>query len=703
MEAAKLQPALDFVFPPDPLEEARYMVFFVFKSPVSLRIFPVQLALALSTAALVVACGGGGGGSGSNGANPPASITGNGFAPDTGPGDVDNYFPNAVGTQWSYAYIVTHPYLVPTQNTVTTTIVAPQTIHGVQATVLRQVDPVGDMSGLGTYDSYFSKSGGGLTALGTSLVDDTINAAIVPYVQLRFPVELGSVSMLTAISMPAGQDGSGHPLTLDMVQQIENTDFATVDVPAGSFRGALVQVTTVAGKVRNEALGLSSSFIGTATQWIASGVGIVKQTSSLTVNGSTTTTSQELTGYELADVKHGVGNTMTVLGGLSPSGSVSPATAGQPAVASDGGHFLVVARKFVETVSTHANWVASLVDADGASLGAEVDLGPAAATNGGAVGMNAAVVFDGIEYLVVYEQAVDSGLGSQSISLVATRVSTRGLLIGSPTIVAAPGATMPTLSFDGTRCLLGMVRRSSTGASRITGVFVSPSTGAADGREFDISPPLVDASAPALAFDRLDHVIVWDQPQWSMQTRQGVFAARIDTAGDLLDPAAIAVHMETLCCSDIDHQPAIASDGNGCMVVWQDYRQLTTSSDNVYANRISLDGQLLDGNATTGGIALTTSVGRSETSPTIAFFDGEYLAAWSASSSSGTHDGLFAARISPQGSVLTPFQDGVQLVTNELRSAPRLAVGRGSCMLTWLDHMTVLGTVRAVSIHPFAR
>jgi hypothetical protein len=185
---------------------------------------------------------------------------------------------------------------------------------------------------------------------------------------------------------------------------------------------------------------------------------------------------------------------------------------------------------------------------------------------------------------------------------------------------------------------------------------------------------------------------------------QGVFAARIDTAGVVLDPAGIPVRTETVCCFEIDHRPAIASDGNGgSMVVWEDHRQQTPSGNNVYANRLSQTGLLVDGNATTGGIALTITVNRAEVSPTVVHFDGEYFVAWLASSSIGLYDGLYGARVSAQGSVLTPFPGGTQLTTHEFQSHPDLAAANGSCMLTWFhDGMLAPNSVGAVSIHPFA-
>jgi hypothetical protein len=111
---------------------------------------------------------------------------------------------------------------------------------------------------------------------------------------------------------------------------------------------------------------------------------------------------------------------------------------------------------------------------------------------------------------------------------------------------------------------------------------------------------------------------------------------------------------------------------------------------------------LLDGNAATGGIALTTSVGRSEVSPTLVYFDGNYLAAWLVSSSPGVYEGVFGVRITPQGSVLSPGPAGTLLTTHEFERHPYLAAATGSCILTWFhDGIVAPNSVGAISIHPF--
>src|SRR5438309_498261 len=80
--------------------EARVEMAAHFDSPADM--FVASRILLLGAALLVLtACGGGGGGGGSGGPPPPPqpSVTGNGFAPASGPGDTSSYFPTGLQDQ----------------------------------------------------------------------------------------------------------------------------------------------------------------------------------------------------------------------------------------------------------------------------------------------------------------------------------------------------------------------------------------------------------------------------------------------------------------------------------------------------------------------------------------------------------------------------------------------------------------------------
>jgi hypothetical protein len=398
-------------------------------------------------------------------------------------------------------------------------------------------------------------------------------------------------------------------------------------------------------------------------------------------------------------VHHGVGTLRTVVGGLSPGdGYVNPPQ-GDPVLASDGTNFLVVARRVTGLPGTYlSNWVAQRVRPDGTTLGERFDLGAPTAVSDPSAGQHAAIVFDGVEYVVVYEQDEDFMHTGLMSSLVAVRVSPEGAVVGSPSTVvqataAYPAATDPVLCFDGTRCLLCFVRRTDNGLYSITGVFVSPATGQADGPEFAIAAPGYQYT-PALSFNGTNYLVVWAQEQWYDQDH-GVFAARISMAGAILDAGGIALHSVT------SMRPAVGCDGVNFLVLWEDTR---SGTEDIYANRISPAGQRLDGDGVSGGFAVTSSAGCAEVAPTVAFFDGNYLVAWMSCPAIGVYDGLYGARVSTSGTVLSPGAGGMRLSKPGYQGHPMLAATPGSALLTWFENRSLLSApnaVGAVGIYPF--
>lgn len=643
---------------------------------------------AFLAAALLAGCPGGG--------NDGPRVSGTGFAPAQGPGDVDGYFPQAIGDAWLLDYNTAANGLPEARGRLTATVAGPRTIRGVSAIAISQVD-----SGGLTLEDYYAVSPGGITYLGNDDPTDDITPWLVPYPQLLFPVALGDLATIVATGLPAGRDPYGNPLKLDVTQRIANEAFEPVAVPAGAFPGALKQVTTIGGTVVDAALSISIPFSGSETRWFAPGVGLVKQATAATVDADSSTGVAEVRGYSVGGVPHGIGHPATVLTGLFPGTGNPPV--GNPVVGSDGDGFLVVGRRITGSSDAYlSTWVAQRVDPGGAPLGGSTDLEAPGAVFDPSGGQNAAVSFDGANYLVVYEKDEAFVRTGHTSSLTAVRVSMQGAVVGGAATVAAasdalPGASDPALGFDGARYLLVLVRHTASGLYQITGAFVSPSTGQADGGEFAISADPGYPTSPALAFDGENYLVVWSQSAWLTQPH-GVVAARVTPAGAVLDAGGIP-----LCTSASGGRPAVAWDGARYLVVWSDSRQ-HYQTHNIHGVRVSPAGDLLDGDAASGGFPITTGAGADEVLPALAFFDGNYLAAWLSSSSPGVYEGLYGARISPGGAVLSPGDSGMLLTESGFQANPMLAAASGSALLTWLaPPPSAPGGVGAVAIHPFAR
>lgn len=648
------------------------------------RLLPALLVLA--------ACSGGGGGSG------PA-VSGKSWAPANGPGDVNHYLPCDPGDRWSLNSVASATGTESQRSVQTIEALAPQSVMGVSAAVLANTSSAGGSM----LRSYYHLSGGGVTYLGDDDTSDLVTPRLVPYPCLLFPVEVGLVSRVHAARLPFGSDELGNPLLLETTQTIQNLQFDTLPTFAGTFTGVLRQVTSIDGLVSDAALGIEVPFTSSSTRWFAAGAGLVRQEDTLEMDGITTQGTAEVRGFRVDGVPHGVGEERSVLGQLSPDDGSSSPPFGLPAVASDGTDFLVVGREIGGANPDYTSrWVAQRVAADGALLGARLALEPPAEVVDPYNPRLAAVVFDGLEYLVVHEQDAGSSSSGWRRSLVAVRVSSAGQLVGAPAVVvdstdALPSASEPALAFDGVRCLLAFVQRESSGLTRASAVFLSPSTGTAEGAPFALSAAAGYQSAPALAFDGVRYLAAWNQATW-MGSLHGVLATRVSTQGSVLDPAGILVH-------DIAVDPELVPANGGVLVLWPDSRlQPGSTSNNLFGNRVAPDGALLDGEPSGGAFALTSTLGCAQVAPAIAAFDGGLALAWLESSSPGVFEGLHGTWLSSAAAPQAPATD-VLLTERAFQQRPRLAAGAQSALLVWLEPFSVTvptTRVRALSLFPRA-
>lgn len=664
------------------------------------RSFWIAVGLMTATTAWLPACGGGGGGGDGGGSQPPpAVVTGSSFAPTSGPGDTEKYFPKATGNEWYFRYETEESGFPPMDGLMSVAVTGTKSVLGVEAIVLAQDDLE---QGIGDVENYYGVSPGGITFVGNDDSQDDITPKLVPWVQLLFPVELGRISTLTATNLRVGTDNAGNVLTLDLTQRIDNEAFEALNVPAGSFPRALKQVTTLSGTVRNTKLNQSISLTGGEIRWVVPGVGVVRQAMQAQVDTESTSSIADLRGYVVDGVPHGIGLPVDLLDDLSPvSGDPNPPI-GQPAMASDGTNFLVVARRATGVAPTYdAQWFASVVRSDGTVIGSTA-LEPPRPVFDPAAAQRAAVAFDGNNYLVVFERDNNFASSGEHASLVAARVSPQGVLLEPATQVAGPGSNSPALAFDGARYLLVYSASISyENYGQLQAQFVSPATGQASGAPFQVTPAPGYQSHPAVAYGGTHYLAVWDQTDFNGQP-PGVIGARIDPAGSVLDVNGFPIHAATACC--LGYRPAVTFGGGNFLVVWQDYRQLNDNlHTNIYAMRVTPAAQLLDGPSANGGIPVTTVAGVAEVSPQVVFFDDHYVAAWVKAPSPGVYEGLHGARLSTAGTVVSPGASGMLLTSGGYELYPTMATSPTVAMLAWFSPRASgdANAVGGVALHPF--
>lgn len=645
-------------------------------------------------AAVLAACGGGGGG---GGGDTGPSVNGNGLAPASGPGDTQRYFPTTVGNRWSYDSGGLDVAAAATGRT-TATLTGTRTLFGETAYVVEQIDAA---TGL-RLQQFFGVRPGGISRLGDDDAPDPITPLLLPYTELLFPVVPGPVSTITAARLPMGEDADGNPLTMDLRQTIVNAGFETVVVAAGSFTNALRQVTQIDGHVDDAALQLSLPFSGTDTRWLVPGVGIVRQTTSTTVDGETVSVASELRGYSVDGVTRGLGDPVDVVGGLSPADGFLPKPDADPALAGDGSRHLVLARRISGSAPPYqAQWTATLLSADGVAL-AGTPLTDTDTVDDSDRTRRAALAFGGAAYLAVVPRDNHFAVSGLAPSLVAVRVAADGTRLGDAQPVAGPGAIAPALAFDGSRFLLVYTRSVGNGDSgRIWGVFLGAATGTPEGSEFALSAADGQASSPAVAAAGGRFLVAWNQ-YGDTQRSAGVVALRVGDDGSLPDGAGIAVRRTGGCC--VDHRPAVRHDGTQWLLAWRDFaRQHDNLHTNIVLARLGDDGSLRDSATDPPGIAVTTADGLMEGGPLLAPLPGgEMLIAWALTPPTHALWDLRGARYGAGGLVVSsPL--GTPLLQRANLLAPVLDADAGGALLVWL-RPSAAGSAAALGglrVHPF--
>ncbi len=281
---------------------------------------------------LLSGCGGGGGG------GAPANTSfGNSLPPSTGAGDVENFFPNGVGTSWNYFATVTNPTAgAPSSYMDSVTVTGTKPVGGQTASVFLESNPSG--SGIPLEDYYF-KNAGGVAFLGSNDVTDKITAGIVPYIVMLFPVGPGVVADFNKNGLDYGSDldGDGINETMNLTLTSAIVDFEPLNIGIGSFARTVKSNNALTGSVILSRSKTSIPFSATSTSWSAPGIGLLKASQSTAVLSTTTGETMEARGYTSNGVAHGFDLPFTVASNLPLN--VLPFN-DPPALATDGQNFL---------------------------------------------------------------------------------------------------------------------------------------------------------------------------------------------------------------------------------------------------------------------------------------------------------------------------------------------------------------------------
>jgi hypothetical protein len=322
-----------------------------------------------------------------------------------------------------------------------------------------------------------------------------------------------------------------------------------------------------------------------------------------------------------------------------------------PAVASDGTTYLVVWEEQLPAASR--DLYAARVSEAG------VVLDPVGIPISKAAGNQRApaVAFDGSSFVVVWQ---DDRSPSTGLDVYGARVSAAGLLLdpGGIPISAAPGAQLEA-AITGTGSGSLVVWTEGGAAPDIRGARVSSAGAVLDPGGLTVSAGAGAQLDPAVAFGGAGSLVVWEHHRSGLGA--DLYAARVTSAGAVLDPAGIPVAAG----AGDERNAAVAFDGAAFLAAWD------VASD-VQARRVSAGGALLG----SGPFAVAAAPG-SQTRPALAFDGANFLAAWQ------DELDLDGVRVSPGGGVLVPVSAISTAPLAQQRAA--VAPGTSASLVVWED------------------
>lgn len=207
-------------------------------------------------------------------------------------------------------------------------------------------------------------------------------------------------------------------------------------------------------------------------------------------------------------------------------------------------------------------------------------------------------------------------------------------------------------------------------------------------------PASPDAENPAVAFDGKNFLVVWQEPgpDGSLDIR----GARVSASGRLLDVNSLAI----LTAERAQREPAVASSGDGFLVVWEDERgEGFGNRSDIVGTRVSREGTVLE----PGGFRIS-SVEGSQVRPSVVHAGDHYLVAWGLfREGPPSVVGIDGARVSDTGSVLDTPEFAI---TRDSAASPEsLSFDGENVLVAWTQFARLspdtLGTrIRAARVGP---
>ncbi len=279
-----------------------------------------------------------------------------------------------------------------------------------------------------------------------------------------------------------------------------------------------------------------------------------------------------------------------------------------------------------------------------------------------------AIDFDGANFLVVWQS------GSQTnINIYGSRISPAGQVLDAITISSAPGMQFfPAVCFDGSNSLVAWQDyRNNAGEPDIYAARVKPDGTVLDSTGLIITQAARDQYTPALGFDGVNFLVVWEDHR---NGSPDIYGARVTPGGTVLDPDGLAIAQAV----NDQTSPAITFDGANFLVVWRDCRTSPANPD-IYGARVTPGGVVMD----MAGFAICQAA-TPQGHPGIGFDGTNFLVVWE-DHRSGAFTDLYGARVTRDATVLDPGGFAISQAPAD-QFFPDVGFDGANYLVVWEDH-----------------
>ncbi len=294
---------------------------------------------------------------------------------------------------------------------------------------------------------------------------------------------------------------------------------------------------------------------------------------------------------------------------------------------------------------------------------------------------NGGVAYGGENYLIAWG---DYRNGLYSSDIYGARADAWGNILDSPSFMlctATFGQYSPLIAYDGTN-YCAVWTHNIGGAWAVKGTRISTSGIVLDPSFISISSG-GNAMSPQIASSGHDFLAAWVDYRNSY-TSPDIYAARIGTAGNVLDPAGIPV--STL--GSLEYMPSVGYGNPYYLVAWEDTR---SGDRDIYCARVDSSGMVMD----PGGIAVSTA-DSSQHNSAISFDGNNYFIVWQ-DERNGSYD-IYGSRVGLNGIVQDPA--GIAVSTgNSDQINPSVAFDGSNHIVVWEDQRQMPSDIQGAIVN----